>query len=131
MADYSVELIGILVALALLIFLAFRGFTLLVAAPAAGVPADDLWEAARRRRVGCRDAEAAVSRRPWADGDCRRKAGEGDAALSADGAAHTACPRRWGSTRDAPRSPAHPRYTAAGSGCTASHPAPSTPRKSR
>jgi H+/gluconate symporter-like permease len=39
MADYSVELIGILVALALLIFLAFRGFTLLVAAPAAAIVA--------------------------------------------------------------------------------------------
>jgi len=39
MATYPVELIGILVALGLLIFLAFRGFTLLLAAPAAALVA--------------------------------------------------------------------------------------------
>ena len=39
MAAYSFELIGMLVALGLLIFLAFRGFTLLVAAPLAAIVA--------------------------------------------------------------------------------------------
>src|SRR5277367_1458739 len=39
MSAYVVELVGILVALALLIFLAFRGFTLLLAAPAAAIVA--------------------------------------------------------------------------------------------
>jgi H+/gluconate symporter-like permease len=39
MAGYSVELIGIVVALGLLILLAFRGFTLLLAAPAAAIVA--------------------------------------------------------------------------------------------
>jgi H+/gluconate symporter-like permease len=37
MATYAVELVGIAVALALLIFLAFRGFTLLLAAPLAAI----------------------------------------------------------------------------------------------
>jgi H+/gluconate symporter-like permease len=36
---YTVELLGILIALGLLIFLAFRGFTLLLAAPAAAIVA--------------------------------------------------------------------------------------------
>ena len=35
MSGYDVELLGILIALGLLIFLAFRGYTLLLAAPAA------------------------------------------------------------------------------------------------
>ena len=39
MSDYTVELLGILVALGVLIFLAFRGFTLLLAAPAAAIVA--------------------------------------------------------------------------------------------
>lgn len=39
MSAYAVELIGILIALGLLIFLAFRGFTLLLAAPAAAIVA--------------------------------------------------------------------------------------------
>ncbi len=39
MAAYSFELVGMLVALGLLIFLAFRGFTLLVAAPLAAIVA--------------------------------------------------------------------------------------------
>lgn len=39
MSAYTVELIGILIALGLLIFLAFRGFTLLLAAPAAAIVA--------------------------------------------------------------------------------------------
>jgi hypothetical protein len=34
---YVVELLGILIALGLLIFLVFRGFTLLLAAPAAAI----------------------------------------------------------------------------------------------
>jgi H+/gluconate symporter-like permease len=38
-SDYTVELFGILIALGLLIFLAFRGFTLLLAAPAAAIVA--------------------------------------------------------------------------------------------
>jgi H+/gluconate symporter-like permease len=39
MRAYAVELLGILIALGLLIFLAFRGFTLLLAAPAAAITA--------------------------------------------------------------------------------------------
>ena len=39
MSAYTVELLGILIALGLLIFLAFRGFTLLLAAPAAAIVA--------------------------------------------------------------------------------------------
>jgi H+/gluconate symporter-like permease len=39
MGGYAVELLGILIALALLIFLAFRGYTLLLAAPAAAIVA--------------------------------------------------------------------------------------------
>ena len=39
MSAYTVELTGILIALGLLIFLAFRGFTLLLAAPAAAIVA--------------------------------------------------------------------------------------------
>src|SRR6516225_3105820 len=39
MNAYAVELIGILIALGLLIVLAFRGFTLLLAAPAAAIVA--------------------------------------------------------------------------------------------
>ena len=39
MSAYVVELLGILIALGLLIFLAFRGFTLLLAAPAAAIVA--------------------------------------------------------------------------------------------
>ena len=39
MSGYAVELIGILIALGLLIFLAFRGYTLLLAAPAAAIVA--------------------------------------------------------------------------------------------
>jgi H+/gluconate symporter-like permease len=39
MSAYGVELIGILIALGLLIFLAFRGFTLLLAAPTAAIVA--------------------------------------------------------------------------------------------
>ena len=39
MSAYTVELLGIVVALGLLIFLAFRGFTLLLAAPAAAIVA--------------------------------------------------------------------------------------------
>jgi H+/gluconate symporter-like permease len=39
MGDYAVELLGILIALGLLIFLAFRGYTLLLAAPAAAIVA--------------------------------------------------------------------------------------------
>jgi H+/gluconate symporter-like permease len=39
MSGYVVELLGILIALGLLIFLAFRGFTLLLAAPAAAIVA--------------------------------------------------------------------------------------------
>ena len=39
MGAYRVELLGILIALGLLIFLAFRGFTLLLAAPAAAIVA--------------------------------------------------------------------------------------------
>ena len=39
MSAYAVELLGILIALGLLIFLAFRGFTLLLAAPAAAIVA--------------------------------------------------------------------------------------------
>ena len=39
MNAYTVELLGILIALGLLIFLAFRGFTLLLAAPAAAIVA--------------------------------------------------------------------------------------------
>jgi hypothetical protein len=39
MSGDSLELIGILIALALLIFLAFRGYTLLLAAPAAAIVA--------------------------------------------------------------------------------------------
>ena len=39
MNAYAVELVGILIALGLLIFLAFRGFTLLLAAPAAAIVA--------------------------------------------------------------------------------------------
>ena len=39
MSSYLIGLLGILVALALLIFLAFRGFTLLLAAPAAAIVA--------------------------------------------------------------------------------------------
>jgi H+/gluconate symporter-like permease len=39
MSAYAIELLGILIALALLIFLAFRGFTLLLAAPAAAIVA--------------------------------------------------------------------------------------------
>src|SRR5213080_2681976 len=39
MRAYVVELLGILIALGLLIFLAFRGFTLLLAAPAAAIVA--------------------------------------------------------------------------------------------
>ena len=39
MSGYAVELLGILIALALLIFLAFRGFSLLLAAPAAAIVA--------------------------------------------------------------------------------------------
>lgn len=39
MSGYTIELIGILVALGLLIFLAFRGFTLLLAAPIAAIVA--------------------------------------------------------------------------------------------
>ena len=39
MSAYIVELLGILIALGLLIFLAFRGFTLLLAAPAAAIVA--------------------------------------------------------------------------------------------
>jgi H+/gluconate symporter-like permease len=39
MSAYAVELLGILIALGLLIFLAFRGFTLLLAAPAAALVA--------------------------------------------------------------------------------------------
>ena len=39
MSAYAVELIGILIPLGLLIFLAFRGFTLLLAAPAAAIVA--------------------------------------------------------------------------------------------
>ena len=39
MSDYTVELLGILIALGVLIFLAFRGFTLLLAAPAAAIVA--------------------------------------------------------------------------------------------
>ena len=35
MSGYAFELLGILIALGLLIFLAFRGYTLLLAAPAA------------------------------------------------------------------------------------------------
>ena len=37
MSAYVVELFGILIALGLLIFLAFRGFSLLLAAPAAAI----------------------------------------------------------------------------------------------
>jgi H+/gluconate symporter-like permease len=39
MSSYAVDLLGILIALALLIFLAFRGFSLLLAAPAAAIVA--------------------------------------------------------------------------------------------
>jgi H+/gluconate symporter-like permease len=39
MGDHAVELLGILIALGLLIFLAFRGYTLLLAAPAAAIVA--------------------------------------------------------------------------------------------
>jgi hypothetical protein len=39
MSAYTVELLGIRIALGLLIFLAFRGFTLLLAAPAAAIVA--------------------------------------------------------------------------------------------
>jgi H+/gluconate symporter-like permease len=39
MSAHIVELLGILIALGLLIFLAFRGFTLLLAAPAAAIVA--------------------------------------------------------------------------------------------
>src|SRR5271155_2374613 len=39
MSNYVVELLGILIALGLLIFLAFRGYTLLLAAPAAAIVA--------------------------------------------------------------------------------------------
>jgi hypothetical protein len=39
MSGYAFELLGILIALGLLIFLAFRGFTLLLAAPAAAIVA--------------------------------------------------------------------------------------------
>ena len=39
MSAYTIELLGILIALGLLIFLAFRGFTLLLAAPAAAIVA--------------------------------------------------------------------------------------------
>jgi H+/gluconate symporter-like permease len=39
MSAYAIELLGILIALALLIFLAFRGFSLLLAAPAAAIVA--------------------------------------------------------------------------------------------
>ena len=39
MSAYVVELLGILIALGLLIFLAFRGFSLLLAAPAAAIVA--------------------------------------------------------------------------------------------
>ena len=39
MSAYVVELLGILIALGLLIFLAFRGYTLLLAAPAAAIVA--------------------------------------------------------------------------------------------
>ena len=39
MSSYTVELLGILMVLGLLIFLAFRGFTLLLAAPAAAIVA--------------------------------------------------------------------------------------------
>jgi len=39
MSGYAFELLGILIALGLLIFLAFRGYTLLLAAPAAAIVA--------------------------------------------------------------------------------------------
>ena len=39
MRGYAFELLGILLALALLIFLAYRGYTLLLAAPAAAIVA--------------------------------------------------------------------------------------------
>src|ERR1700730_17540456 len=39
MSGYAFELLGILIALALLIFLAYRGYTLLLAAPAAAIVA--------------------------------------------------------------------------------------------
>jgi H+/gluconate symporter-like permease len=39
MSGYAFELLGILLALALLIFLAYRGYTLLLAAPAAAIVA--------------------------------------------------------------------------------------------
>ena len=39
MSGYSLQLIGILIALGLLIWLAFRGFTLLLAAPIAALVA--------------------------------------------------------------------------------------------
>ena len=39
MSAYVVELLGILIALGFLIFLAFRGYTLLLAAPAAAIVA--------------------------------------------------------------------------------------------
>jgi H+/gluconate symporter-like permease len=39
MSVYAVELLGILIALGLLIFVAFRGFTPLLAAPAAAIVA--------------------------------------------------------------------------------------------
>jgi hypothetical protein len=37
LSAYTVELLGILIALGLLIFLAFRGFTLLLAVPGAAI----------------------------------------------------------------------------------------------
>jgi hypothetical protein len=39
MSAYIVELLGVLIALGLLIFLAFRGYTLLLAAPVAAIVA--------------------------------------------------------------------------------------------
>ena len=82
-----------------------------------------------------RRAHAAARRRAeqQAAGDAARRheADGAGAGVWADGAAHSVCPRKRGSTPGAPHSPAHPPHTVSDSGCTARHPAASTPRRYR